>query len=1606
VFSVSAIVAGLWPEQPPAGAEKTVQAYVSRLRRTLPRDGSSLVCTRSPGYLAAVDATQVDAERFRALAAAGRRDLSAGRAATAAAELRDALAMWRGEAYAEFDAPFAIAERTALEELRLAAVEDRIAADLAMGAGPELVGELGALVRRHPWRERLWGQLMTALYRSGRQADALGAFQRARAALVDELGVEPGPDLRAVEARVLAQDARLLGGITESARSAFPAGPMFVGRDAELSRLLDAYDRTAAGAVGRILLTGPHGIGKSRLLAEFARDAAARGALVRYGSGEAWPQQAGALVVIVLDDLQRVSTEELAQLAERVVGSRPPLLVVGACIWDALSAGQNAALSRTFRDRLSVPPLQAADVTVIVRLYVPEEAVEDGVAAVADAGGVPLQVHAAASRYGERLAEAQIEQAAAGIAGPRRHLTASQERVAGGVLDLQRVRLARAAHEPVETPVVLCPYKGLAFYDVDDAPYFFGRERQVAQLVARLVDARTLTVIGASGSGKSSVVRAGLVAALRAGMLPGSERWRIVVTTPTQPRPERTAAGTRTLLVVDQFEELVTALSPMLQEEYADWLADAAAEDEMTVVVAVRSDYYAQAAAHPRLSDLLAGNTVLVGEMASDELRQAVEQPATAAGLELEPGLAETVAGDVSGEPGGLPLMSTALLSLWERRDGRQLSLATYREMGGVRTAVARLAETAYGQLTPSQQSVARRTLLRLADTGEGGEPVRRRVPIAEVAPDGDAAARAVLGALAARRLLTVSETHAEVAHEAVLREWPRLRAWLDEDEAGRQLRRHLAPAARDWQAAGRDAGELYRGPRLAAALDWQRDHRDDLTELEQDFLRTSREAVEAEAVRRRRSIRRLRGLAVGLAGVLLLALVAGLVAIDQRNDATQSSLEADVRALQANALNEDRWDRALLYAAQAQRFEPSADSRAALLQTVQRAPEATAIFTADQSLDMLATSSDGTKLAATGAGGTLYVWDTGTGQLVNTIQDTFRFPAVSVDISPDNRYVAAVGVTVPRAEEINLDFRVVVVDLQQTPPAVHYLEEEQTFAARFAADSRTIVTVGEGGRIRYLDVATGNVKRILDFGHPGWEERAVGLDVSENRKFMVASDLYHTPGPVTAWEVDTGRQVWTAAEPEPTVASISPDGSKLVIGHADSRIEHVDLAAGGTRTQVPSFLDDKLIDLAWSPDGKTFAGSTMERTVLVWDAATLATKTVLRGHWGSLSQMAYSPDGGTLYAAGADRSVLAWDLTGTKGIVTEIGARPAPGTQVQQVALALDGSVAATSYSDGRVEVFDVASGEAFGEIFQPGPPGYENWMYFDQHGRYVLVHVYSESRRGPTWGRMTVHLIDVQRRQLLPYTIELESQSGSDAVVTPDGEAVLASADRQVSLRDLATGRQLSAQLFEAADVIGGISVHPDGRLAALSETGGLIEVIDVTTGELVHTVALGDLALGGFAAGPVMFSPDGRWFAAGAWFGRVVVWDTQSWKMHSMWDAGPGFGIDSLVFTPDSQFLISGAASTASMWIVEQGASGGVKLDVDPLRPEAAVSVGTRDDGRTLVTFTEGTGVRTWTVEPQRLLEHACAVAGRNLTQQEWADVLPNRPYERTCREYPTG
>jgi len=1602
VFSVPAIVAGLWGEDTPGGAEKTVQSYISRLRRALPDEVAATVLTRRPGYLIAVDPEQVDAGRFRFLVATGHRELAAGRTEAAATTLRGALALWRGEAHAEFGAPFAATERSALEELRLAALEDRISADLGIGAGLELVGELEALVAAYPLRERLWSQLMMALYRSGRQGDALRTYQRARSSLVDELGVEPGRELQAVEAAVLAHDVRLLGpgaALDGLARVMTVRGPTFVGRDNELGWLLDAYQRAAGGAVVRVLVTGPQGMGKTRLLTELARQVQAGGGAVTDQLAQAGPSRTGAPALLVLDDLQRLSAAELTGLSEAVLPVGPPLLVTGACVWEELSSEQAGVVASLFQDRLPLPRLLAPEVDALVRLYVPPEAVAEAVesADLADAGGVPLHVHAVASRYGEDLVAARIGTAAAQISGPRRRLAESRDQVAEGVAELQRLRSLRDAHADREAPRRVCPFKGLAFYDVDDAAYFAGRERLVARLLARVVDAPLLAVVGASGSGKSSAVRAGLVAAVGRGLLPGSERWRIVVTTPAGQLPDLPPAdlsgpGTRTLLVVDQFEELFTAVPQHAQEPYAEWLTAAADRTDVTVVVAVRSDYYARVAVHRRLADLLAANTVLVGEMTAEELRQAVEVPAATADIQLDPGLAETIAGDVAGEPGGLPLMSTALLSLWERGGGRSLSLADYREMGGVRTAVARLAEAAYRQLTRAQQAHARRMLLRLAEVDDAGEPIRRRVALPELAPDGDTDARTALDALAARRLLTVSATQAEVAHEALLREWPRLRAWLDDDESGRRLRRHLVPAATAWQSTARDAAELYRGQRLTAALDWMHDHPDDLAELERDFLRASREAAEADFIRRRRSIRRLRGLAAGLAGVLVLALAAGLMAVDQRHKAARLSLEADVRALRANALGEDRWDRALLYAAQAYRIDGSTDSRAALLQTVQRSPEATAVLNADQRLLALAVSEDGSTLATLGSAGTAYVWDTGSGRRVSTVPGLPVFRVSSLDLSPDGRHLAVVGAPIPEdPRDWVFGQRLMVADLDQGPTAtVRTLDGPPISAARFASDGRTVVTLGLDGLVRDVDVRTGAELRLLGVGVPASDTTV--LDGPASRQYLAAADG-QAPGPVTAWEVDSGRVVWSSQESDGTVASISPDGTALVLGHADGPVEHIDLGADGARRPVPSDLVAGLVDVDWSPDGSTFAGATAEGTVAIWDAETLEPRAVLRGHSGTVSQVVYSPDATTLYASGYDRSVLAWDLTGSRGIVHVVG-QALPAGALGHV-MAADGSLAVTWLEDRTVQLLAVPEGTSSELEVVPrgGPAG----IFVDPFGRYAGF----LAAEWPTADRATVQVVDVAGRALFPYTIDLTTGLGFDAAFTADGRSLLTVADRRVALWDVRTGRPVPGVAgYEGQRDVGFVTGDARGRTVALSEIGGVVEVADLATGRRLATLVPDPADGENLQVYPLIFSPDGRWLAGGSDSGRVVVWDTETWEVRSAWVAVQGGGVDSLAFTPDSGSLVSGGAGTASVWDVEQGAAGGATLDIDPLRSRASVSVGTRDGGRTVVTLTEGRGVMLWSVSPESLLEHACQVAGRNLTRQEWEDALPNLPYERTC------
>ena len=690
------LIEELWAEDPPAAARHALEVHVSRLRKALGANGGSdpVLVTRAPGYLLHVAPGMLDLHRFEGLLAEGREALERGDPARAARALREGEGLWRGRPLADLEfEPFARVDVERLEELHLVAVEERIDAELALGAHRGLIAELEALVAEHPLRERLRVQLLLALYRCGRQADALDAYRRARSTLVEQIGVEPGPELHELHAAILRQDPALLApGPVELPRELETTSPLF-GRDAELGRLRAAWERARGGEGGVVVLSGPDGIGRLRLAAELAGELHREGMLVLYGAAGA--ERAHGVerpALLVLDEAGSIGLRELAsELAAA------PVLVV--------AIGSDLPLAAA--ERIALTPLDPVAIAAIAALYVPDGMCLPVAELAERSGGVPWHAHRLAAEWARAQAARRLSPVAQRAAAERGGLRRAEQELEATVADVQAVS-ERAERHTAGRAVTVCPFQGLATFDIDDARFFFGRERLVAEMAARLAGAPLLGVVGASGSGKSSAVRAGLVAGLAGGVLPGSERWARVLVRPGE-HPlatlERATAEAephdRALLVVDQFEETFTVCRDEAERvAFADALV-AAAGGDAAVVVAVRADFYGRCAAYPELARLLAANHVLVGPMRRDELRRAIELPTQRAGLRVEPELVERLLDDVDHEPGALPLLSTALLELWQQRKGRDLSTAGYEGTGGVRAAVARLAETAYGRLDP-----------------------------------------------------------------------------------------------------------------------------------------------------------------------------------------------------------------------------------------------------------------------------------------------------------------------------------------------------------------------------------------------------------------------------------------------------------------------------------------------------------------------------------------------------------------------------------------------------------------------------------------------------------------------------------------------------------------------------------------------------------------------------------------------------------------------------------------------------------------------------------------------------------------------------------------
>ncbi|MGZ5348431.1 MAG: nSTAND1 domain-containing NTPase, partial [Solirubrobacterales bacterium] len=780
-------------------------------------------------------------------------------------------------------------------------------------------------------------------------------------------------------------------------------------------------------------------------------------------------------------------------------------------------------------------------------------------------------------------------------AGGRSDQSEVEAELAGKVIDLQLVReQARTLADPATPARVssegICPYKGLASFEPVDAEYFFGRERLVAELVARLVGAGFLGIVGPSGSGKSSLVRAGLLPALAAGALPGSEGWRRLLLRPGE-RPldelrralvsgardplveaiDALSANERLLLVVDQLEELFTACrSEAERAAFADTLARAAADPEgrAVVVVALRADFYGRFAAYPGLAELLGANHVLVGPMQASELRRVVELPAGRVGLRVEPELADALVDDVEGQPGALPLLSTALLELWQKRQDNSLALAAYRESGGVHGAVGRLAEGTYARVPDGRKQLVRAIMLRLVGEGEGDVPVRRRAPLAELDLERNEDVADVLTTLADSRLVTVGEGSVEVAHEALLREWPRLREWIEEDAEGRRLRRHITQAATEWDAAGRDQGELYRGARLAAALEWTADHVLDLNELERAFVTESREISEQETKWARRTNRRLRTLLTGVAVLLAAAIAGGIFAVIQRGEARDAETAQLAQRLGAQGLLEEDLDRSLLLAREAVAIEDSPQTRGYLLAALQRSPAAIGIMHGESDiLRAIAVSPDGKTLAVGDYNSGLLFFDARTYERVGEPLPVDGLESLAY--SPDGRTVAVGGDHIVRRIDARTREQLAETAVGGVAMRIAFTKDGSQLVVLVAPGAATGLG-GADAQITIRDAAT-----LEPIGPPVEPEAFVGAYVgfyyaapefaltADDRSLITASE----DGELAWWDLRSGKKTRTEViETGAHALALSPDGLTAAVG-IERGMQFVDLRSGTVRT-------------------------------------------------------------------------------------------------------------------------------------------------------------------------------------------------------------------------------------------------------------------------------------------------------------------------------------------------------------------------------------------------------------------------------------------------------
>jgi WD40 repeat protein/transcriptional regulator with XRE-family HTH domain len=1215
------------------------------------------------------------------------------------------------------------------------------------------------------------------------------------------------------------------------------------------------------------------------------------------------------------------------------------------------------------------------------------------------------------------------------------------------------LELAQSARQEDAPAAGIAPYKGLLFFDEADAEWFFGREALTERLADRVSDmfidasSRFLSVVGASGSGKSSLVRAGLAVALK------QSGWDVRIFTPGAyplkalemqfEQDQSDLKSERVLLLVDQFEETFTLCHDELERlSFIERLLSLARETtgKIAVVIALRADFYSHCAQYPSLREAVAAEQEYIGQMTAEELRRAIEEPAKHGGWEFEPGLVRMLLNDIGAqgtsepEPGALPLLSHALLATWERRRGHMFTLDGYQASGGVRGAIAETAESVFtDRLNRSQQELARDVFLRLTELGEGTEDTRRRATLNELVRQSAEATqlRTVLNTLAEARLITLNEDNAEVAHEALIREWQRLHEWLTQDREGLLLHRHITESTHEWQTRGHDQAELYRGARLAQAREWVSINEERLNADEQAFLAASvdqeqRDVIEREAQRQReleaaqtlaetqsRATEQLRRRAVYLASVLALAIIAALtagvfasrnstlatfnaeiattaraneaIAEQERRAAQQQALISSVREL-SNAANlnlEIDPELSILLALQAvdktyridQTVLPEAEE--ALHRAVQSSRIELTFRDGDEFWDAVF-SPDGTRIATASANGSVTVWDAEAGKELLHMQGSTEGGVGNLEFSPNGKLLATAGDD-NMARVWDAKTGQVLLTLKGYSSPIQHVT--------FSLDGTGLATINVDGLAKIWDIETG--KELLSV-HEEIRVLPNGLAFSPDGTRLAIAAIDGNPeeggGRAIILDAATGEELMTLTGPTSYMRSISfsPDGTRIVTT-SDDRAATIWDAHSGKIVLMLYGHTDLVADAAFSPDGTRIATAGWDRQVKIWDAVTGQQLFSMVGHSGDIYTVAFSPDGTRIITASFDGTARVWNASPSRERLTLVNGPMIVYPTGAKLAYSPDGTRLATSYSDPTAKVWDIATGELLfsltGHMNNAENTGFTN-------GVNSITYNLDGTRIATSGQDGTAKIWDAKTgKQLL--ILSGHQDALIDVAFSPDGARLATtSLDQTQKIWDAVTG----AEIFTVTgpEQSFSLSFSPDSSRLAVAYEDTVI-LWNVLTGKEILTLYGEKLV----AFTDVAFSQDGTRLAAASVFdGNATLWDAISGKeLFTL--AGHTGPVSSVAFSLDSKYIATASADkTAKIWDALTG-----KHLLTLYASDALTSVAFSPDGSQLATASRDGTNQIYLLKVEELVAVAKQRVTRSLTTEECQQYL----HVPTC---PTG